>query len=414
MASIEVLLPRTSDAMTEAHLDQWVVETGQTVREGDVIAEVETEKAMVDVTATADGTLVHEVPGGTTVGVGTTICRILTGADADAFDPTTHGLLASGPVPPSVSIATGSQPEVPPTVATAPQPEVPPTVATAPQPTVGIGRPAISPLARKMAREAGIDSATLAPGSGPGGRVLRADVERAIAKARVSVGTSSPLSLRHATIARRMVESKQTIPHFYLNRRVEVDRLTDLHERLAGSDPRRKVMFTAWLIRAAWLALKVRPELAVRWTDSGIQQVDEPGVGFAVALDGVDLAVPVVRGEHLATATSTSLRMTELIATARQGRLSLADSEGATATVSNLGAYGVDQLYPILPVGQPLILGVGRAGQELCLGPDGQVQIRHVINLSLSADHRLVSGAMGAAYLAEIAQLLEEPLRLVS
>lgn len=435
MSVQKVLLPRTSDDMREGVVGNWLAANGSSVAKGDPIVEVETDKAMIEVPATVAGVLIPLADAGSRVELGSTLAIIIDGADADEYlagRPTAdvRDLLKGGVnldgVPGNNPANTGSD-----VSAAAKSPHEARSRDLDEQENTSGQRVVVflSPLARKMAREANIDVQSLPPGSGSGGRIVRSDIqglidlrdEAALAQAPTPAETPlhireanvTALSPRQATMARRMVESRQSIPEFYLSREVDVTKLLALRAQLSVQTG-KKYSLTAFLVRAVGLALEAHPALRARWTQEGIAIADDYAVGVAVALEEGDLAVPVLRRGDLTQLGLISEQFDRLVETAQRGKLSARDLAGASVTVSNLGMYGVDQVFPIIPPEQCAILGVGRAMPTVVLDESGLPASRSVVTVVLASDHRLVSGAVAAKFLGDIAGALERPLLLLA
>jgi pyruvate dehydrogenase E2 component (dihydrolipoamide acetyltransferase) len=291
-----------------------------------------------------------------------------------------------------------------------------------------------SPLARSIAREAGLDLASVR-GSGPGGRIVRADVEAAVAALRsggqgapapsaplapspVITGPDDeelPLSNVRRITGRRMVESKQQAPHFYLTRAVDAEDLVAMRARinaglatLAGENAPEKVSVNDLIVKACASALRAHPEINVSFAGDKLVRHRHVNIGVAVALPE-GLIVPVIRDADIKTLRQISAETKELASRARAGKLKPDEFTGSTFSVSNLGMYGVDEFSAVINPPEAAILAVGAAKQEAVVR-DGEIVARHVMRVTLSIDHRAVDGATGAAFLADLAALLENPL----
>lgn len=424
MAS-DIVMPVLAAGMEEATLVRWLKAEGDAIAVGDVIAEVETDKATMEMEAEAAGILGRILVGDGSEGVPvhTPIAVLLAdGESADAL--------------PATTAAESAAPEAAAPPPAAPKPAVPqPTV---PQAAAG-GRVLASPLARRLAAAKGVALAALT-GSGPHGRIVRLDVERAAAAASApaaSIATSSeapkqpaptpPASKQpmpwqtvtaHAnsgmrkTIAKRLVEAKQTVPHFYLTVDVELDRLLALRADLNGrADADYKLSVNDFVIKAVALALRKVPAANAMWTDEAILRFDEVDVSVAVATDG-GLITPVVRGADGKGLAALSAEVKALAAKARDGKLQPEEYQGGGFTISNLGMYGIREFAAIINPPQSCILAVGAAEQRPVVR-DGAVAVRTMMTCTLSVDHRAVDGAVGAEFLAAFKPLLEDPLRLI-
>lgn len=426
MAEI-IKMRRMSDTMEEGVIVEWLVKPGDKVNIGDVLAEVETDKATMDFDSQAAGTVLHlEVEAGTTVGIGGVIAVIgKEGEDfADALataktestsEPTEE---ASEPEPTEAKEATAT-----PQAATTKAPE-----ASAPKPsaqdevtTAADGRVKASPLARRMAMETGVDLSQI-QGSGEGGRVVKRDVEsyKPSATRSATAGTVTmasgvsedvPVSQMRKAIARRLSESKFTAPHFYLTREINMDRVVEARKSIneyLGS----KVSFNDIIIKAVAAALRVHPDVNASWMGDIIRKHGEVNIGVATAIDD-GLIVPVVRNADQRPISSISAEVKELAGKAREKKLQPEEYSGNTFTVSNLGMFGIEEFTAIINSPDACILAVGAIVQKPIV-KDGEIVPGNVMKVTLSCDHRVVDGAMGAQFLQTFAQFLEEPLRILA
>ncbi len=435
----EILMPRLSDTMEEGTLSRWLKKEGEQIHKGDVIAEIETDKAVMELEAYDEGPLTRTlVPEGATVPIGTPVAVIgeptATPSPGPAPapaqpQPQPAGTSAQSAAPPA-SPALPSQPAATPQ---APAPQAPSSGPPTRVPT--------SPLARRLAREHGIDIAALT-GNGPGGRVVRADVEAAINKGdahpapRPAAGVSStaapaapqprarpvaeadeveevPLTTVRRLTAQRLTDSAQQAPHFYLTVTVDAEPLlafrADLNTRLGEHGPRISV--NDLIIKACATALRDHPEMNASWDDTRILRHHRIHIGIAVALDD-GLTVPVIHDADHKTLTDIAREARALAEKARSGRLTLDDLTGGTFTISNLGPYGIDHFTAVINPPQAAILAVGAAHPQPVVR-DGELAAGTVMALTLSIDHRVLDGATGAVFLADLKELLEQPLRIV-
>jgi pyruvate dehydrogenase E2 component (dihydrolipoamide acetyltransferase) len=418
----DVLMPRLSDTMEEGILSQWLKAEGDAVRKGDILAEIETDKATMELEAYDDGVLERQlVANGATVEVGKPIAVIGSGTDRST------GAAESTPT------AEPSAPPAPPTPerAAAPAETPPERPATADDGA----RLRTSPLARRTARQHGIDLSTIT-GTGPGGRIVRADVEAAAApkpappptptptptravrpSAAAAVATVDdeevPLTAVRRVTARRLTESAAT-PHFYLTTVVDAGRLltfrAEVNEQLAAAGI--KVSVTDLLARACAVTLRRHPQANSSWAGDKILLHHRIHVGIAVALDD-GLIVPVVRDADRKALSEIATEARALAERARAGRLSPDEFTGGTFTISNLGMYGIDHFTAIINPPEAAILAVGAATEEPVLR-DGQLASRTTMKLTLSVDHRVLDGASGATFLRDLKDTLETPLRIVT
>ncbi|MEO9139752.1 MAG: dihydrolipoamide acetyltransferase family protein [Jatrophihabitans sp.] len=385
----DVLMPRLSDTMTEGILVQWLRSEGELVQRGDVLAEVETDKATMEIEAYASGVLTRIlVQPGSTVPIGQPIAVI----GDDAADDGAPGS------------AQGSAPEAP----------------VLPGPAAG--RVLSSPLARALARTHGLELARIR-GTGPGGRVVRADVESAIAHSSDVEGaaTTEPVDVADERIAltsvRRITAQRLTesaaAPHFYLTSIVDAGALlrlrADLNETLDG--PATKFTITDLLIRACGVTLRSHPQVNSSWVGDHLLRHGRVNVGVAVALDE-GLIVPVIRGADRLSLTEIGVEARRLTERARSGRLTPDEFSGGTFTISNLGTYGIDHFTAVINPPEAAILAVGAVHDEAVVR-DGQLAVAAIMKLTLSVDHRVLDGATAAAFLRDLVSTLEHPLRIV-
>ena len=436
----KILMPALSPTMTEGTLAKWHVAVGDTVESGMVIAEIETDKATMEVEAVDEGTigkiLVDEGTDG--VAVNTLIAILLEDGDSDAD---MDGLLGDAPQPAPAPAPAESAPAQETAPQTSPAESAPTPTASAPSKTDSNtgGRIFISPLAARMAAQAGIDIATLT-GSGPNGRIVKADIEKATAggataPAQTTASPASPapsapqtpvstdnpfepefellkLNNMRKTIAKRLLESKQNIPHFYVNMDIELDALLGLRKQLNdSSDGSFKISVNDLVIKAAAVALKRVPEVNASWTDDGIKLYKTADIAVAVAIDG-GLITPVVRQAESKGLATISSEMKDLAGKAREGKLMPEEYQGGTFSISNMGMFGVDNFNAIVNPPQAAILAVG-AGKQQAVVKDGALSIATVMTLTLSVDHRAVDGSVGAAYMAELKKIIEFPASLM-
>ncbi|MCE7997808.1 MAG: pyruvate dehydrogenase complex dihydrolipoamide acetyltransferase [Rhodobiaceae bacterium] len=415
---IPILMPALSPTMEEGTLAKWLVKEGDEVRSGDLIAEIETDKATMEVEAVDEGTvgklLVAEGTEG--VPVNETIAVILEeGEDASAVDS------APTPKPAAASPVATSD-------ATEPKPEKA-TVTAAPAKAKPSGeRIFASPLAKRIAKDKGLDLA-LVTGSGPRGRIVKADVEAAPktsaraagkapavtssidARAFYEVGSYDeiPLNSMRKTIARRLTQSKQEIPHYYLTIDCVLDELLKVRKHLnaEGADAGVKLSVNDFVVRAAALALKKVPEANVSFADDALLQHRHSDVGIAVALEG-GLITPIIRHADEKGLAEISAEAKELAARARDKKLSPAEFEGGSFSVSNLGMFGIKNFTAVINPPQAAIMAVG-AGEPRPIIVDGEVKAATVMTVTLSCDHRAIDGALGAQLLAAFKSYIEYP-----
>ncbi|QBY55583.1 pyruvate dehydrogenase complex dihydrolipoamide acetyltransferase [Cupriavidus oxalaticus] len=411
-------MPEVAANATHATLQAWTRQEGDKIAVGDCIAEIETDKAIVELNADTAGTLGRMlVRAGQEVEVGAPIGVLLvngeTHADIDALIATSGGIAVPGsqspmPVPEAAVAAAVAEPAAAPA-------GVPVRIFS-------------SPLARRLAAQRGLDLATLA-GSGPNGRIVRRDVEAARAEAPTATSTATPIAtpapvrdagtedfieIPHSnmrrTIARRLAESKSTIPHFYLSVDCRMDRLLALRAEI-NAGAARKISVNDFVVRAVAVALREVPEANVAWTDTAMRQFRSADIAVAVSTD-TGLITPIVRAADSKPLSVISAEIAELAARARAGQLRPDEYQGGSFSVSNLGMHGVAEFSAIINPPQAAILAVG-ATQPVPVVRDGQVEVAQVMRCTLSVDHRAIDGALAAKWLAAFRRLLENPLAML-
>jgi pyruvate dehydrogenase E2 component (dihydrolipoamide acetyltransferase) len=416
--SIQVLMPALSPTMTEGNLAKWHKKEGDTVESGDVLCEIETDKATMEVEAVDEGVLGKIlVPEGTEgVLVNAPIAVILEEGESAAD----IGDVAAAPAP-TPAAAPASEPASP-----------PPSHASAPvAAAVDKGsRVFASPLARRIAEQAGLDLGGVT-GSGPNGRIVKRDVEGAVsggvpavapiaaaAPAVVEGGggyTEIPNSTMRKVIASRLLESKHTVPHFYLSVDCQLDQLLAMRAKLNAAAPEGdggyKISVNDFVIRATALALRQVPAANATWTDAAIRLFNDVDVSVAVATPN-GLITPVIRRADEKGLASISNEIKDLAARGRDGKLMPEEYQGGGFTISNLGMFGVKDFAAIINPPQSCILAVG-AGEQRPVVKDGALAVATVMTCTLSVDHRSVDGAVGAQFLAAFKRMIEEPLTMM-
>ena len=443
--AITIKMPALSPTMTEGAIARWIKKEGDAVRSGDVLAEIETDKATMEVEAIDEGTLgkilVKEGTEGVAVNAAIAVlleegedkaalAEAVKAAEAEAKQAPKAKETEEKPAPPKKEAAEAlpAQAEPPPRPA-APAPGTPAaSVAPAPAPAgKGGGRVFASPLARRLAEEAGIPLARIR-GSGPRGRIVKADVEEAVAAGGVGVGGGlfagmgqgfsaarprlAPHSSMRKIIARRLVQSKQTVPHFYATVDCEIDRMLAVRKEVNETDETLRISVNDFVIRAVAVALGLVPEANVAWTDDGMHVFDQADVAVAVATEAGGLITPIVRAAERKGLAAISTEMKDLADRARAGKLTPEEYQGGTFTISNMGMFGVREFAAIINPPQGCILAVG-AGEERVVVRDGDIAIATMMNCTVSCDHRAVDGAVGARFLAAFKELIEQPVRLI-
>jgi pyruvate dehydrogenase E2 component (dihydrolipoamide acetyltransferase) len=424
--STQIEMPELSSDGEGATLATWLVSIGDRVQKGDVIAEIETDKSTVELEAPATGTIVAFAVSEGDEGIlpGTVLGSLeedeSSGLAKFAFDTSAASVEES----PEVDAATRDS--------GAPLPSVE-TVAALRDST---------PLARRAATDRAVDLSTL-KGSGPGGRVVEEDVLRSVdaippvttpvtppvtqrvaARSKVAASAASEgtapfeavrLSAMRKTIARRMTESKQQVPHFYLRSRCSMDAVIEtrsqLNRDLASEGRDTKISINDFIIRAAALALRDVPEANVSFAGDEMHLFDRVDISVAVATDG-GLVTPVVHDADRKGLATLAAEVKALAGSAREGKLRPEQYQGGTFTISNLGMYGIETVYPILNPPQACILGVGAAEEEPVVR-NGKIEIGRVAAFTLAADHRAVDGSVGARLLASLRERLEDPLSMM-
>lgn len=426
---LKITMPALSPTMTEGTLAKWLVSEGETVQSGDLIAEIETDKATMEIEAVDEGTvgrlLVDE--GSEGVLVNAVIALLLEdGEDAAALDAVDTGSPAPAAVPAQ------SKPGRPEHAAPAATPE---PLAPAAQPAPSGDRVFASPLARRMASQGGLELSGVA-GTGPNGRIVKRDVEAAIAALGVPAtpqaapqptaaaepltSTESPYepaydlvpaSTMRKVIAARLTESKQTVPHFYLTVDCEIDDLLKIRKVLNSQSDDYKISVNDLIIKACGIALRKVPEANASWTGDALKLYKTADIAVAVAIEG-GLITPVVRDAGGKGLETISKEMVELATKAKDGKLMPEEFQGGTFGISNLGMFGVKQFDAVINPPQGAILAVG-AGEQRPVVKDGTLAVATVMSVTLSVDHRAVDGAVGALFLAAYKGLIENPLTML-
>ena len=429
MANI-IEMPKLSDTMTVGTLVKWLKKEGDAVKSGDMLAEVETDKATMELECFFDGTILKIfAEAGAQVALGAALCAVGKPGETVEISAGKPATPAAAPAPAPAPAAAAPAP-----VAAAPAPAAASHTPAAPARADG-ERVKISPLAKKLAAEKGVDASTVT-GSGPGGRIVRADIEAAAknpkpaasgkasggaAFAGGAVGAKGPIQQERAVavstmrgvIAKRLLESKTTIPHFYLEIEVDAEPLLSLREQLnkgleaAGV----KLSVNDFILKASAEALRRVPDVNASWHGTEIRYHAAAHVSFAVALpDG--LITPVVFNAHDKSVFEISKDAKSLGKKAKDKKLSPAEFTGGTFCVSNLGMMGIPKFLPIINPPNAAILGVGTTVVKPVV-KNGQIVIGQTITLTLSADHRVVDGAVGAQFLSALKAVLESPALLL-
>ena len=420
----KVVMEALSPTMEEGRLVEWKKREGDPVAVGDVLAEVETDKAVMELVARAAGTLLKQVvPAGATVPVSDPVALI--GEPGEAVDN-------GKPTPAQKQQATQPAPgqDRPVSMPPAPEPPAPePPAARVPAAAAPAseGRVKASPLARRIAAERGIDLGALA-GSGPEGRVVLRDLEQAPTAASARAGgpptprpvlrnvegaqfTDVPLNQLRKTIARRLVQSIGPIPTFYLTTEVDMERAWDAREALKALGDGPKVSFNDIILKAVAAALRQHPACNAWWQDDHIRYWHEVHVSMAVAIED-GLITPVIRNTDLKSLREIAAESLDLAERARERRLKPEEYTGGTFSVSNLGMLDIDEFTAVINPPEAGILAVGRIAEKPVVH-EGQLAVRRRLRLTMSCDHRVIDGATGARFLKTLKAMLENPLAMV-
>jgi pyruvate dehydrogenase E2 component (dihydrolipoamide acetyltransferase) len=428
-----IKLPSVAADTAGGNLHQWLKKEGDKVAVGDALAEIETEKAIVEINAEYAGVLgrILVPAGAASVPINTVIGVLLAdGDDASAIDRALaeHGgpAVAAPAAAPAAAVSTAAAPAAAApaaAVATAAAPAAAASAAAAsaaaPSTTaVPGGRLFASPLARRLAAQWHVNLLEVA-GTGPHGRIVRRDVEAARDRAPLAAAPSAgrpaarrvPHTGMRRAIARRLTESKQNVPHFYLSVDCRMDALLALRAQ-ANQGGAVKLSVNDFIVRAAALALREVPEVNVSWHEDAIEYHAGADISVAVATDG-GLVTPIVRDADIKSLSAIAGEIVELAGRAKINRLKPEEFTGGSLTVSNLGMYGISQFAAIINPPQAAILAVGAAERRPVVGDNGELVAATVMTVTLSADHRAVDGAVGARWLAAFRTLVENPVRIL-
>jgi pyruvate dehydrogenase E2 component (dihydrolipoamide acetyltransferase) len=471
---VNILMPALSPTMEKGNLAKWLKKEGDKVKPGDVIAEIETDKATMEYEAIDEGTLAKiVVPEGTQDVPVKAVIAVLAeegedvkaaaagaGTGAPAAKAAPPAKPASAPPPPRVDEAVLARPS-PPTRSAPAVSEAAPARAAPQAPAASVSQPGegegtrvartnrvfSSPLARRLAKEAGIDLARVG-GSGPHGRVIARDVEAAksgrglaapaaaspVGAVALTVQTPADEKIRalfepgsydavahdniRKVIARRLVEAKLTIPHFYLTLECNIGKLVAAREEINAAAPKDKdgkpaykISVNDFVIKALALALQRVPDANVTWTEGAMLRHKHSDIGVAVSIQG-GLITPVVRQAEQKSLSVISNEMKDFAARARARKLAPHEYQGGTSAVSNLGMYGIKEFYAIINPPHATILSVG-AGEERAIVRNGKIEAAHMMTVGLATDHRAVDGALGAMLLGAFKTLIENPVMMV-
>ncbi|MCL5006072.1 MAG: 2-oxo acid dehydrogenase subunit E2 [Acidobacteria bacterium] len=419
MAS-RVLMPKGSDTMTEGKVLKWLKTEGDSVSSGDALVEIETDKVDMEVESMASGILRKVmVKEGETVPVGQ-LLGVIGGAEED-ISSIISGDGGAAPRKPEAAEAEKKPapvvPFAPPAAGISAAPEAPEAEPSAPS-----GRILASPLARRLAREAGLDLSVIR-GSGPGGRIIRRDVESAATAGPVRMPRvmpspegpefrDEPLSAMRKTIAQRLAQSLGPVPHFYLTVEVDMRKTKELRESVNKINRELRLSFNDIIVKACAAALTRHPEVNASFTGESIRFHNRIHIGIAVAIEGGGLITPVIRNCDRKTLQQVSAESDELISRARNRKLKPEEYAGGTFSVSNLGMMGIEEFSAVINPPEGAILAVGSVVEKPVV-ENGQVTVGHRCRMTLSCDHRVVDGATGATFLATLRQILENPVALL-
>ena len=421
--SVSVLMPALSPTMTEGTLARWLVKEGDSVKSGDVIAEIETDKATMEVEALDDGVVAKLAVAEGTQNVAVNAVIAVLAEDGESVDDALAAVAAVPAAAPSTPPQTDA-PAAAPAAATSPvQPAVTPEL------TARSDRVFASPLARRIAADAGLELARLS-GTGPHGRIIRADVEEALASgasgaavqpAAVSRTASAavpaeerfvPHNAMRRVIADRLQQSKQTAPHFYLTVDCEIDNLLAARKALnEAAEDGVKISVNDMVVKAAAAALMAEPDVNGYFEAEGCRYFSTADICVAVAVDG-GLVTPVIHDVQNLGLADISRKTSDLASRARAGTLDPSEYAGGSFTISNLGMFGIREFAAVINPPQSAILAVG-AGEQRPVVKNGEIAVATVMTVTLSADHRIVDGALGAKWLQAFKRAIEQPVTML-
>jgi pyruvate dehydrogenase E2 component (dihydrolipoamide acetyltransferase) len=447
---INILMPALSPTMEKGNLAKWLKKEGDTVKSGDVIAEIETDKATMEVEAVDEGTIAKiVVPEGTQDVAVNDVIAVLAGdgedvkaagASAGAAKPGAGPAPAPKPAAAPTAAAPAAAPAPKPAAAPAPQ-----AAASPPSQANGHGRIFSSPLARRLAKDAGIELGRIS-GTGPHGRVIARDVEEAKSGKGLKAPSAAPgagpalapsmsdkqiLALfepgsyeiiphdgMRRTIAQRLTASIQNVPHFYLTIDCDIGKLLAAREEINAAAPKDKekkplykISVNDFVIKAMAVALQKIPACNVSWSEGGMIRHKHSDVGVAVAMPG-GLITPIIRKAETKTLSTISNEMKDFAARARARKLKPEEYQGGTTAVSNLGMYGIKDFTAVINPPHATILAVGTS-EERAVVRGGKIEIAHIMSVTLSCDHRAIDGALGAELIGEFRRLIENPVMMM-
>ncbi len=451
---INILMPALSPTMEKGNLAKWLKKEGDTVKTGDVIAEIETDKATMEYEAVDDGVIAKIVVPEGTADVPVNQLIAVMAQEGEDVKAAAAGAGQGAPPPkapaapaPKLAAAAASAPSPAPAKPAAPPPQAAPSAAPAPINGAGGNRVFSSPLARRLAKDAGIDIGRV-QGTGPHGRVIARDVEAAKAGGGLRAPGAAPAGMgapanapsmsdqqiralyedgsydfvphdgMRRTIAQRLTASTQTIPHFYLTIDCDIGKLLDAREEINASAPKDKdgkpaykLSVNDFVIKALALALQKVPDANVSWTDAGMLRHKHSDIGVAVAMPN-GLITPIIRAAETKSLSAISNEMKDFAVRARARKLKPNEYQGGTTSVSNLGMYGIKDFTAVINPPQSTILAVG-TGEERAVVRDGKIVAAHIMSVTMSCDHRAVDGALGAVLIGAFKSLIENPVMML-
>ncbi len=447
---INILMPALSPTMEKGNLAKWLKKEGDKVKSGDVIAEIETDKATMEVEAVDDGTIAKIIiPEGTQDVAVNDVIAVLAGDGEDVKAASAGAASAPPKTVPAAQPPAAAKPAAPPPAATPaskPQPPAAPApTAAAAAPTNGHGRIFSSPLARRLAKEAGIDVARII-GTGPHGRVIARDIEEAKSGKGLKAPAAAPgaapaiapamsdkqvLALfepgsyeivphdgMRRTIAQRLTAAAQTIPHFYLTIDCDIGKLLAAREEINAAAPKDKekkplykLSVNDFVIKAMAIALQRIPDCNVSWTEGGMVKHKHSDIGVAVAMPG-GLITPIIRKAETKSLATISGEMKDFAARARARKLKPEEYQGGTTAISNLGMYGIKDFTAVINPPHATILAVGTS-EERAVVRSGRIEVAHMMSVTLSCDHRAIDGALGAELIGAFKMLVENPVMMM-
>lgn len=397
----EILMPALTPTMEVGTLSEWHVKPGDSVVAGQVIADIETDKSVLEFEALHDG-IIGEL-------------LVADGTEDIAVDTPLAVLLEPGEELPAAGPSQDETAVSPEKATKSPEP-----LPEAAAPASSAGRVRSSPAARRIARESGLDIAAV-EGSGPRGRIIANDVRMAIEAMRARPTPTVPagespfeevkLSTLQRTMATRMTESKTTIPHLYCSVDVNIDRLMRLRQSVNESDIDVRTTLNDYVVRAVAMALRDNPNMNVQFRDGRLLRFAHADIAVAVGVEG-GLVTPIIRSADTKSVLEIATEVRSLAEKAHSKKLRPEEYDGGTFTISNVGVYGISQSWPIINPPQAGILGVGYAVQKPVVS-DGEIEVASIITLTLSADHRVIDGNIAGAFLASVKQFLERPAQML-